>query len=65
LYWFGVKLHQNKDADFNISQWEAYQNNPVEISLKSSMNTVIEYMIAHNLTVLNGQTQLMINPVIS
>ncbi len=62
LYWIGVKLHTNPQADINhLSQWEAY-NLQQNISAKDSLNAILDYMEQHNLQEIQYYTQIMITP---
>ncbi len=63
LYWFGVKLLDNVDQDFNIRQWDPYESKTKQdISLAESFNAVLEYMDKRELSELAGTTKLIIVP---
>jgi len=61
LYWFGLKLLSNPEAEFKISQWEPYQLND-HVSVKESLAAVLDYMNRHDLNILQGETQIIIAP---
>jgi len=63
LYWFGAKLHSDKNALFDIGQFDPYgalstMNLPVEATLQN----VLDYMDHFGMESLAGATQLMIFP---
>jgi S-adenosylmethionine:tRNA ribosyltransferase-isomerase len=62
VYWFGVQLLQgrNKGSEINITQWEPYENEPVEplVAIKAVMN----YMKQNNLKYIHGKTNIIIVP---
>ena len=65
LFWFGVKLitEKNADCEFNIEQWDPYKyTEKLGVSAKDSLHAVLEYMKKKNIDSLNGSTQLMITP---
>lgn len=62
LYWIGVKLIVNPDADITrLSQWEAY-NLPQNISVIEALESVVAYMKKNNLQEIQYYTQIMITP---
>lgn len=61
LFWFGVKLEQGKDAQFAISQWEPYRNQELPPVLKALQN-IENHMIEKDISILKGQTQIIIAP---
>ena len=62
LYWIGVKLCVNPQADItHLSQWEAYEL-PQDISLKDSLTAIITYMSTSKLQEITYYTQIMITP---
>jgi S-adenosylmethionine:tRNA ribosyltransferase-isomerase len=69
LYWIGVKLnlkkqgvsdHEKQDV-FHIAQWDAYQLDG-NLSYGESMNELLSYLDANNLSELFATTQIMITP---
>ena len=63
LYWYGLKLLDNPEADFKIEQWAPYQSDQhLDISAKKALSTVLDYMERKQLTVLQGETQIIIAP---
>lgn len=61
LYWFGVKLLQNPDADFNITQHDPYEL-PDSISQIDALNAVAACMDLKELKNLTGTTSIFIYP---
>lgn len=62
LYWLGVKLCENSNANIDeLVQWEAYSL-PQTISLFASMSALLQYCIANDLSELRFFTQIMIVP---
>lgn len=61
LFWFGNKLAKNPDADFYISQWEAYEDGQI-LPVIDSLKLVMEYLKRHELSIIQGQTQIIIAP---
>lgn len=63
LYWYGVKLLKNPQAKFNISQWDPYDCKECEdISTSDALGAVLQYMVNHDLDILQGETQIIIAP---
>lgn len=62
LYWFGVKLSSNKNAEFDIKQWEPYQELESHIPVLESLNNVLDFMAANDMETVHGKTQLLIAP---
>ncbi len=63
LYWFGVRLFDNPEADFNIGQYEPYVHAPGELpNLRAVAEKILDYMASHGLTELHGNTQIYIVP---
>ena len=63
LYWFGVKLEDDQNGSFHISQFDPYiDRTSANISLKKSFNNILDYMQRNRLEILSGSTQLMIVP---
>jgi len=61
LYWFGVKLLENPDSDFIITQTDPYErNNPPETTV--AIEAVLRYMDTHGLQTINGTTSIFIYP---
>lgn len=62
LYWNGVKLYGNPNADITrLTQWEAY-NLPQNISVIDALTAVLMYMKRNNLQEIRYYTQIMITP---
>lgn len=62
LYWFGVRLHSDPDAEFNIGQYEPYQHTGHLPDLKTAAQLVLELMERKGLQELHGNTQIYIVP---
>ncbi|MCF8364357.1 MAG: S-adenosylmethionine:tRNA ribosyltransferase-isomerase [Bacteroidales bacterium] len=63
LYWFGVKLAENPEAIFNISQFDPYQSDwNKDVTGTEAIRNILKYMEKKNLEILGGSTQLMIVP---
>ena len=63
LYWFGVKLLADKNAEFRIEQWDPYlKEHRVDLPPERALRTIIDYLEENDLEFLNGATQLMIVP---
>ena len=62
LYWIGVKLTENPQANIeHLSQWEAYEL-PQDIPVKSSLAAILSYMNIKNIQKIEYYTQIMITP---
>lgn len=61
-YWYGVKLLQNPDADFSITQHDPYQPFEWLPTAKEAIHTVKNYMIKKNVTSITGDTSIFIMP---
>ncbi len=63
LYWFGVLLTTNPDADFHINQDLPYSQNYSELPTKEEAFGLIRtYMEKRGLTKISGETKLFIYP---
>lgn len=62
LYWYGVKLSNDPDAEFHIHQFDPYQNAGSDLSTEAAISRVIDFMQRNKLETLSGATQLMIVP---
>ncbi|MBE2245627.1 MAG: S-adenosylmethionine:tRNA ribosyltransferase-isomerase [Candidatus Competibacteraceae bacterium] len=61
LYWFGVGLFSGRLSSFDIPQFFPYDSHP-EISIKQSLQVVLNFMHHHSLNDLDGKTSLFIMP---
>jgi S-adenosylmethionine:tRNA ribosyltransferase-isomerase len=62
LYWYAVRLLQEKDAEFVITQHDPYrQNEPLPTPVEA-FQTIAGYMDDHQLSTLNGRTSIYILP---
>lgn len=62
LYWYGLQLLQNKDADFNIPQWFPYEKDGAIINPEAALQAVLDYLNTQQKETLEGYTQIMIAP---
>ncbi|MFC2106940.1 S-adenosylmethionine:tRNA ribosyltransferase-isomerase [Bacteroidota bacterium] len=64
LYWFGVRLLENKQlGDAHIKQWEAYNyENEILYSRKEILNALLSYMNKQKMESFYGSTQMIIVP---
>lgn len=63
IYWFGVKLNQDKRISaFSISQWEPYELQNSAIPSKQALINVLEWLTNNKLSYLSGATQILIAP---
>jgi S-adenosylmethionine:tRNA ribosyltransferase-isomerase len=60
-YWFGVKLLQNPEADFNITQHDPYAL-PASVPAPDALKAITAYMDAKGLKSLTGTTSIFIYP---
>jgi S-adenosylmethionine:tRNA ribosyltransferase-isomerase len=61
LFWFGVKLLNESDAEFTITQHDPYQKRTLP-SKEESLKAVLNYMSKHGITVITGKTSIFIYP---
>lgn len=61
LYWYGVKLLENQNSTFKITQQDAYLL-PSHHSKEKALNQVLQKLTNENLTVLTGETAIYIMP---
>jgi len=65
LYWHGVKLIKGatRGGNIDIKQWDPYQADfNSGISVEESLQAILQFMNENGLSVISGQTQLMIVP---
>lgn len=63
LYWFGVKLSLCPEQEtMHVLQWDPYELANKAVSLKESFENVLHFMQWRGLSVLDGDTQLLIAP---
>ena len=63
IYWFAMKLKTNTKAVFEIHQWDPYQYTKEELLFpKHALELVKNHMIKNDISLLKGQTQLIIAP---
>lgn len=62
LYWFGVRLLSNPNAEFSIGQYEPYHQNVELPDLKTAAAKVLDFMARKGLEELHGATQIYIVP---
>jgi S-adenosylmethionine:tRNA ribosyltransferase-isomerase len=61
LYWYGVKLIADSEADFYIDQSDPYKL-PQDVDLKLAFNKVLDHLTQKRIEVLTGQTSIYIVP---
>jgi len=61
LYWYGCKLIADENANFNIKQWEPYENEN-NITTTQSLGAVLKYMNKNGIDEIHGDTQIIIAP---
>ena len=64
LYWLGIKLKNDPGAikgELSLGQWDAYKADS-GTSVREALETLLNLMADHNLSVLGASTQLMIIP---
>ncbi len=64
LYWFGVKLHYDTSvSEMCIKQWEPYElSERGNVSVQQAFHNVLRFMETNQLSLLEGDTQLIIAP---
>ena len=62
LYWFGVKLMEDPEADFFIPQMYPYKDFNQLPTRQEAINKVQQYLNAHELNQLIGSTEIFIYP---
>ncbi len=63
MYWFGVLLAEDPDADFFIHKNLSYEiEMSKDISFKDALIQILEFMEAKNITELHGETEIFIYP---
>lgn len=66
LYWLGNKIingYAIPEEGFHIEQWEPYETAPQKThAAKKAMQAIADYMEAHKLDVIHGDTSLIIVP---
>ncbi len=61
LYWYGVKLSTQPNADFFVEKLDPYQEDK-RLSKNESLQNVLDYMNRHNLDTIIGHTEIFIFP---
>jgi len=61
LYWYGVRLSQNPEAEFKILQWDPYQLTQV-LTPKQALTHILNFMDKKGVDTIDGDTQLIIVP---
>ena len=63
IYWYGVKLETNKEAHFDIKQFDPYvELANFKLPIEKALQNVLRYLDGHQTDDLSGITQLMILP---
>jgi S-adenosylmethionine:tRNA ribosyltransferase-isomerase len=61
IYWYGVKLVNNPDAPFSISQHDPYMQRELP-SVKTSLEQILKYFDIHQIDNVTGETSIYIVP---
>ena len=61
LYWLAIKYKEKNAADWNLSQWEAYDIQAT-LSYKQSIEILLEHLENNNLNELHCSTSILIRP---
>lgn len=64
LYYLGEIIEKNPDAeqdDLHVSQWAPYEGNH-SMTTAESLQTIIDYMVCHQLETLHASTRIIIAP---
>jgi S-adenosylmethionine:tRNA ribosyltransferase-isomerase len=62
LYWYGVILEADPEAELSIDQWLPYRKNMKDISKVSALNNVLNYMDRNGVNEISGVTRVIIVP---
>ncbi|SEF40377.1 S-adenosylmethionine:tRNA ribosyltransferase-isomerase [Algoriphagus boritolerans] len=62
LFWFGVKLLENKGSEFRIEKLFAYENRSTVPSKEDALQAVLNYMEKNQLETILGSTEIFIFP---
>lgn len=65
LYWLGVQAYKNPEldiSDLKISQWEAYEQTPEQLSVNESLHCLLQLLDRHQTDILSASTQIIIVP---
>lgn len=71
LYWMGIKIRKLKSEnrkqmvidDISIQQWDAYELNDENISVRESLQAILDWMKENDLDKLIAKTQIIIAPL--
>jgi len=63
LYWFGIKIYQNKNSEFFIPKGYAYEHLAGDlINYRAAFNLIVDWMDERDLEELQGSTEIFIVP---
>jgi len=62
LYWYGVKLLEDPDAEFTIQKLDPYEHRKIIPTKEESVRAIAGLMTRKNLKVLTGETSIYILP---
>lgn len=62
IFYFGAKLEHDPQAEFNINQWDPYDDSLNEVVAMKAIENVLAYMSVHKLEAVQGETQMLIVP---
>ncbi len=65
LYYMGLKTYQNPDISeeqLHVSQWEPYETTVKDVDARQSLQSLLDWMVRNELTILHSSTQIIIAP---
>lgn len=63
LYWIGNLLSKDeREREIFVGQWEPYEEEHSKLPAKQALESVLAYLLKHNMNSLSAQTALMIAP---
>lgn len=62
LYWYAVKLTTSTDTSFSIPKLYPYTFSELPITRYEALSSLLDYMSEKNISILNGETSLLIVP---
>lgn len=62
LYYIGELLADKNITELKVSQWQPYRESSNKLTVKESLNNIINYLDQHNINTLLADTQIIIAP---
>ncbi len=65
LYYMGLKTIQNPaitEEQLHVSQWEPYETTLQNVEARESLQSLLDWMVRNDLTILHSSTQIIIAP---